>query len=389
MKIDPGSQSKALSRIYSIDLLRGLVVVLMAIDHVRVYAGVPAGGPDAAVFFTRWITHYCAPGFTFFAGVSIFFHAKQVKNINDLSKFLLIRGLWLVILEVTVIRFLWTFNFDFRDFFLAGVIWMLGWCMVLMALLVRLRPLIVGVIGIAIMALQQAPLFLQEAVPRFFQGSLAAYWNFIYPTGTEGPGGVTILYVIVPWIGVMAAGYGFGLIMDMEPEKRDRLCLVIGLSFVLLFVLIGSISVLRQPMDENNSPFIFRLLNQNKYPPSQLFLLMTLGPLIGLIPYAEKANGKFASVLRVFGSVPMFYYLLHILLIHLTALVVNLALDGTPHQEWYVTAPFWTTQPEGMRWSLPLLYAVFIIDVVILYFLCRWYGWYKRNHPEKKWLKFV
>src|SRR5262245_36722237 len=136
-------------RIASIDLIRGAVMILMAIDHVRVYAGVPAGGPTAGVFFTRWITHFVAPAFIFLAGTSAFFYSKKH---SDLSRFLLRRGVWLVLLELTVIRVAWTFNFDFKNYMLAGVIWVIGWCMVIMAALVKLRPKTVGIIGAAIIA---------------------------------------------------------------------------------------------------------------------------------------------------------------------------------------------------------------------------------------------
>src|SRR2546421_6881089 len=138
------------SRIASIDLIRGAVMVLMAIDHVRVYSGLPAGGPTAGIFFTRWVTHFVAPAFLFLAGTSAFFYGRKH---TDLSRFLLLRGIWLVLLELTVIRVCWTFNFDFSHYMLAGVIWVIGWCMILMAALVKLQPKTVGIIGVAIIAL--------------------------------------------------------------------------------------------------------------------------------------------------------------------------------------------------------------------------------------------
>src|SRR6058998_776886 len=141
------------ARIASIDLIRGAVMVLMAIDHVRVYSGLPAGGPTPGIFFTRWVTHFCAPAFIFLAGTSAFFYGRKH---TDLSRFLAVRGVWLVLLELTVIRVCWTFNFDFRNYLLAGVIWVIGWCMILMAALVRLRPKTVGIIGVAMIALHNA-----------------------------------------------------------------------------------------------------------------------------------------------------------------------------------------------------------------------------------------
>jgi uncharacterized membrane protein len=375
-------------RLRSLDLLRGAIMVLMAIDHVRVYSGIPAGGTDAGTFFTRWITHFCAPGFAFLAGTAIFLHGEKLGDMKKLSRFLVGRGFLLVILEVTIIHLFWTFNFNYDTFFLAGVIWMLGWCMVLMALLIRLKPLTVGIIGIAIIAFQQVFRFVPQLLPASFQPSFVKFWEFIYPTGVELPDGMFILYVIVPWIGVMAAGYGFGLIMNMDPERRRKLCFWIGGISILLFVAVGSLMVYFGPENKNNMPFVLRLLSQNKYPASQLFLLMTLGPIIALIPLAEKAKGWFADMLITFGRVPLFYYLLHIPLIHLSALIVNFFRDGQIHQEWYGMAPFFTTRPEEIRWGLPLLYLVFVIDVALIYLACRWYSKVKERKPGS-WLRFI
>ena len=371
-----------MQRLKSLDVLRGAIMVLMAIDHVRLYGGIPAGGPTADLFFTRWVTHFSAPGFAFLAGASIFFLAKKLQNKNKLSRFLLTRGLLLVILEITVLRFFWAFHVNYSEFFLAGVIWMLGWCMVLMALLTRLKPLIVGITGIIIIVAQNIFHYIPQIFSQPFQTSFGKSWNFIYPTGIEMPENIAVLYVIVPWIGVMAAGYGFGLILQMEEKRRRRLCLITGISFILLFIVIGSIIILNNTDEKSDMPFVFQLLNQRKYPASSIFLLMTLGPLIALVPFAEKAKGWLADVLSIFGKVPMFYYLLHVILIHLSALLVNFFRSGNIHQDWYGMAPFYTQQPEGVRWSLALMYLVWILDVTILYFACKWYPKVKANNQE-------
>lgn len=367
-------------RLNSLDVLKGAIMVLMAIDHVRVYAGVPSNSFEPAYFFTRWITHFCAPGFAFFAGASAFLYGRTVNDTRKLSSFLLTRGLLLVILEVTVIRFFWTFNLNYSNFFLAGVIWMLGWCMVLMALLVKLKPLAVGIAGLVIMFGQQVFKFFPRLLPDSWLNTFGKFWEFIYPSGLPHIEAISILYVIVPWIGVMAAGYGFGLILIMAPEKRDKLCKYIGLISIFIFLVAGSFLVGSQPASDEAPPFLFRLLNQNKYPASQWYLLMTLGPLILLVPYAEKAKGWWARFLSVFGRVPLFYYLLHILLIHVSALIVMLLRGETISSDLYSTAPF-TFLPEESRWSLYLLYSVFLVDVILLYFLCRAYAGYKKQHP--------
>jgi uncharacterized membrane protein len=213
------------------------------------------------------------------------------------------------------------------------------------------------------------------------QGSIGWLWEFVYPAGYQAWPAIAILYVLVPWIGVMAAGYGFGVIMVREPEERRRLCLWIGWSAIVLFLAIGGAAVLRSPVHGNGPPVVFRLLNQQKYPASQLFLLMTLGPAIVCLALADKATGWIARMLATFGRVPMFYYLLHIPAIHIAALVVSYWRDGAIHPEWYASAPF-TSVPAEHRWGLPLLYLVFLIVVAALYVPCRWFAGMKARRRE-------
>ncbi len=374
-------------RIISIDILRGAVMILMAIDHMRVYSGIPAGGTTPGIFFTRWITNFCAPAFVFFAGTSAFLYGRKLGSQTALAKFLVSRGLLLVVLELTLIRFAWTFNLDYNSFILVGVIWMLGWCMVLLALFIRLKPLTIAIIGICIIVFQQLFHYLPEAFPLPMRKPVGTVWAFFYYDGFEPPPGIAVLYVLLPWLGVMMAGYGFGVILLKQPEIRKKLCLWIGLSSIALFLIIGMFLL---PAESNDKPMpaLFRFLNQRKYPPSQLFLLMTLGPVIALVPYAEKARGWLAKICLPFGRVPMFYYLLHIPLIHAFALFVNYLKEGAVHQEWYTSAPF-TEVPEPLRWNLPMLYFVFILAEVVLYLLCRSYANYKLKNQEKSWLKYL
>ncbi len=361
------------TRVLSIDILRGVVMVLMAIDHVRVYSGLPAGGPTAGIFFTRWVTHFCAPGFAFLAGTAAFLYGRRLADPGKLARYLVMRGLMLVLLELTVIRFSWTFNVAYSQFVLAGVIWMLGWCMVLLAGLVRLRTRTIGVIGIGLMLFQQVFGLLPRLMPAPVRAAIAPVWNFFYPTGTPGWGGISILYVIVPWLGVMAAGYAFGAIVIREPAERRRLCLRIGLSATALFVVFAGVMTFLAPAGGNQGPALFRALDPPKYPVSQPFLLMTLGPMIALLPLAERARGWLADAFETFGRVPLFYYLLHIPLIHVTALVVWYLRDGSVHADRFATAPF-VSMPPDQRWSLPLLYLVFALDVAVLYLACRWFA---------------
>jgi len=373
-------------RIQSVDFLRGIVMVLMAIDHVRVYSGIPAGGQTIPVFFTRWITHFCVPAFVFFAGTSAFLYGQKINDRRSLSAYLFKRGMLLVILELTLLRFSWTFNFNYSGFMLAGVIWMLGWCMVLLSACIWLSPIVNGIIGLMIIIFQQGFYFIPALLPQQWQNPFAWFWAFIYPAGQEGHAGIAILYVLVPWIGVMMLGYSFGMILTIEPAKRKRLCLWIG-SIAIAVFLIAAIVMYLLNSGTDKRPVLFQLLNQQKYPPSQLYLLMTLGPLILLIPFAEQVKGKIADMFLMFGRVPLFYYLLHIPLIHLLALGINYLQVGAFHQDWYGHAPF-TEIPAEHRWGLPLLYLVFIIAEVLLYFCCRAYAKYKGGHSEIKWLKY-
>lgn len=373
-------------RIQSVDVLRGLVMVLMAIDHVRVYSGLPAGGAEAGIFFTRWITHFCAPAFVFFAGTSAYLYGIKIQNKSKQARYLITRGLLLIVLELTLIRFFWAFYIS-TDFILAGVIWMLGWCMILLAAFIWMKPYLTASIGTLVIVFQ----YLFSKIPLLFpetnRTSFGKFWEFIYPSGFETFPGVNVLYSLVPWIGVMTTGYGFGLVFQLEARKRNRFCMTFGITITLLFLIIAAIQIASSPPTDE-VPYILQLLNQQKYPASTLFLMMTLGPIIALIPVAEKARNWFASALATIGKVPLFYYLSHILIIHLSALLVQLFLHGSVHHDWFLYAPY-VYFDNAYRWSLLLLYLVFAIDVILLYVLCRWYARYKMMRPENDWLKYL
>lgn len=392
------------NRIASVDIIRGVVMVLMAIDHVRVFAGVPAGGPSPAVFFTRWVTHFCAPAFIFLAGTSAFLYGR--KN-HDLSRFLLTRGIWLVFLELTVIRLSWTFNFDYRTYMLAGVIWVIGWCMILMAGLVKLPVRVVAAIGLVIIFghnLLDGSLFgIAESLGSDLRGSLwkVGYVAFFAPPVSLGPNGpnLVVLYSVVPWIGVMAAGYAFGSILTLDPPRRDRFCLTIGLGAIALFLVLrgfnlyGDLSPWSAPSPQSDGgpqlPAILSFLNTSKYPASLQFLLMTLGPTIALIPALEKLRGTFARSMTVFGRVPFFFYVLHIPLIHAIALVVSQIRMGSVVPWLFANHPMGSPEPPaGYRWSLVLLYAVWLLVVVLLYFACRWHADQKARR-KSPWLAYL
>jgi len=385
-------------------------MVLMAIDHVRVYSGVPAGGPAPAVFFTRWITHFCAPAFVFLAGTSAFLYGRRHRR---LSRHLLLRGLWLILLELTVLRLFWTFNLDFAHYELAGVIWVLGWSMIALAGLSKLPAGVVGATGIAIIALHN----LLDATAGSLAESLgvgvrAALWKIFYvgffAGPIEGPGGspsLTVLYSLIPWIGVMAAGYAFGTIVTMEPRRRNRLCAGIGLGAIALFLVLRGFNLYGDPRPWSAPPAaaagsaspdgrppmpaLLSFLNTTKYPASLAFLLMTLGPLLALVPLAERLRGPLARGLTTFGRVPLFFYLLHIPLIHGLALAVSRIRQGRVDPWLFTNHPMGNPHPpEGYAWPLPLLYFVWGIAIVLLFAACRWFGGVKARR-RNGWLSYL
>lgn len=390
-------------RLGSVDLLRGAAMILMAIDHVRVYSGLPAGGPTPGIFFTRWVTHFCAPIFVFLAGTSI---ALRGENAPGTSRLLLSRGAWLVLLELTVLRLAWTFNTDFRHYELAGVIWMLGWCMILMAGLVRLpRPWLLG-FGVLVVAghnvLDNHFGAVTTSLP---EGPLSGLWKVLYlgffrgpvSFGPDGPN-LMVLFSIVPWIGVMALGHVFGAVLRLPPADRDRWCLRLGLGAIAAFLVLRGFNLYGDPRPWGAAPApggpppyppLLGFLNTSKYPASLLFLLMTLGPAVALIPALERARGWLASAVATFGRVPFFYYLLHIPLIHALALVVSIIRTGGVDPWLLANHPMGNPPaPEGYAWSLGLLYLVWAVALLVLYPLCRWFAGLKARRRDW-WLSYL
>ena len=391
-----GEAPAARPRIAALDIVRGAVMVLMAIDHVRVYSGLPPGGPTPGIFFTRWVTHFCAPAFVFLAGTGAFLHGQKLGDRTALSKFLVSRGAWLVLLELTVIRLSWTFNLDFAHYLLAGVIWAIGWSMILLALLIHLSTGWVAGIGAVIVAGHNLlDPHLKDLAASASQSSLAWLWQILYFGGPvrfgEQGSPLVVLYVLIPWVGVMALGYGFGAIMRWDAERRRQACLRIGLGAIATFLVLRGFNLYGdpRPWGSPGMPGLLSFLNTTKYPASLLFLLMTLGPTIAIIPWLEGAEGRVAGVLTVFGRVPLFYYLLHIPLIHLLAVLASLLRYGEAIPWLFANHPMMVPEaPEGYQWGLGQLYLVTAIAVGILYFPCRWFAGVKQRSRET-WLSYL
>lgn len=382
------------SRISSMDIVRGAVMILMAIDHVRVYSGLPAGGPTPGIFFTRWVTHFVAPAFVFLAGTGAYLYGRKLADRAALSKFLFVRGAWLVLLELTFIRVCWTFNFDFAHYLLAGIIWMIGICMMLMAAVVYLPIKLTGAIGVAIIALHNLTSLFQTQLQNYYANSepnwllKLLYFGGAIQFGGAGPW-LLILYVIVPWIGVMMAGYAFGKVMEMPQDRRRAFCLKLGVAVTLLFIALRILNFYGDPRPWGKAHTLLGFLSTTKYPASLQFLLMTLGPMFIFLSFAEVMRGKIASLLETFGRVPMFYYLLHIPLIHAAACVVSLIREGHVNPWLFTNQPMDPGPlPPGYMWSLGLLYLVWALCVTALYFPCRWYAEVRASR-RSKWLSYL
>ena len=365
----PGSTD----RIASIDIVRGAVMVLMALDHVRVYSGLPPGGPTPGIFFTRWVTHFCAPAFFFLAGTGAYLRLQRRGDKREMSRFLVTRGLFLVVLELTVLRFAWTFNFDYSHYLLAGVIWALGWCMVLLAGILWLPLPAIAVGALAIIAGH-------NLLPPPHEG-VSGFAQILYYGGPVGI--LAVLYVIVPWVAVMAAGFAFGSVV-----RRRNVCVAIGLGAIALFLVLRGIDAYGDHWPWHalpaQIPFVIRFLNTTKYPASLDYLLMTLGPTILVLPFVKGPRW-----LDVFGRVPLFFYVLHIPLIHAAACVVSLIRTGAVDPWLFTNHPMMNPEPPaGYTWSLGLLYVVWAIIILILWPVCQWYARYKATH-RSPWLSYL
>lgn len=395
------------SRIVSVDLLRGLVMVIMALDHARDYFTNHQFAPEnlahtsGALFFTRFMTHFCAPVFSLLAGTGAYLAVARGKSVQEVSRFFWTRGLWLVFLELTVVTFGW--NFNFARVFLVQVIWALGWSMVAMALLVRLPMRWIAAIGIAMIALHN---LLDRVTPASW-GHLSGLWKVLHAPGVvhiTPSFGFFTGYPLVPWIGVMAVGYAMGALV-LRPDRRKLLFYFGAGLTVAFFVLrgvnlygngalgaLGGLSDTVGPWKAQNTITltVIAFFNTMKYPPSLDYLLMTLGPALMVLAWfdgmkAERGVGRF---LLIFGRVPMFYYVLHIYLLHCMAILVGPLF----HQpvEWLWRGDFILgSRPENYGHGLPIVYLMWAIVVAVLYFPCKWYMEFKARHRDWGWLSYV
>lgn len=388
-------------RIDSVDLLRGLIMAIMVLDHTRDFVHRDALSFDPAnvartfpmLFFTRWITHFCAPLFVFLAGTAASFQEMRGRSKAQLSRLLLTRGLWLIAIELIVLRPLVFFNFHYNEIlFFLQVIWAIGWSMIVLAAVIHLpRPWIIG-LSVAVIALHNT---LDGLRPTRF----AVLWQVlhqqgpVFPFGPQGPV-VFVVYPLVPWMAVISAGYAFGwLYQEPEPVRRRKL-LILGSCLVLGFIILRSITVYGDPVPWTSQfggmKTILSFLAVTKYPPSLLFLLMTLGAGIVFLAFADRpSRGRFANTLITFGRVPFFFYLLQWPIAHSLAIAAAW-IAGKPTAYLFSNFGFGGRLPptDGIGFGLPVVYLLWLTGLVVLYPLCRWFAHVKATRRDW-WLSYL
>ncbi|GLC26049.1 DUF1624 domain-containing protein [Roseisolibacter agri] len=384
-------------RLAAVDALRGVAMVLMTLDHVRDYFGDASVNPttaattSVALFLTRWVTHLCAPTFFLLTGTGAYLSARR-RDPAALSRFLASRGLWLLVLDTVVLRCLgWQFNVDFQVTLLL-VLWALGWAMLVLAVLVRWPARVAGAFGVAMIVGHN----LLDGVRAESLGALGPLWMVLHQPGLllPPPHAVLVAYPLVPWVGVAAAGYALGAVFAWEPARRRAFLARLGAACALAFLVLRAANVYGdpRPWSVQAAPWrtVLSFLDTTKYPPSLLFLLMTLGPALLLLAALDRRVPRWLRPVEVLGRVPLFYFAMHVVLIHLLAVAACWWRYGAVH--WMFESPtpdrYPFTQPPGWPSPLPVVYAVWALVVVALWPLCRWFAAVKARRRDW-WLGYL
>jgi uncharacterized membrane protein len=377
----------AATRVASIDILRGLVMVLMALDHVRDFFTDVRFDPldlsqtNAPLFLTRWITHFCAPTFVLLAGVSGYLTGRHCTR-AQLSGFLFTRGLWLVVLEVTLMSLVWTFNVRYDHGLFLQVIWAIGVSMIVLSALVHLQLRHIAVFSIAIICGHN----LLDGIEPQTLGAWAPLWSLLHVFGPIPH--AFVAYPLIPWIAVMSLGYCLGALFEMEPQQRRRWFIYLGAASLTAFVLLRMTNFYGDPTDwslQNTTLLtLLSFVNVHKYPPSLLYLLLTLGTGLLLLAAFESARGTLSEVLRTFGRVPLFFYVLHIALAHLAAGIIAYAMG---YGRAVLSGDFMQL-PQQWGFGLPVVYLAWALAIATLYPACRWFAAVKRRRDDW-WLSYL
>lgn len=400
MSQNPSKTTSQPVRIESIDFLRGIVMILMALDHVRMYFALGTWYAEPTnlatttplLFFTRWITHFCAPVFVFLAGTSAFFYGMKKDNLKKTAWFLFTRGLWLVFIELVIINFAWTFDITY-SFRLLQVIWVIGISMVVLSGLIFLPAAWIFTMGMILV-------FGHNLLdPITVQGSSIQdlIWYTLHQPETVFVGGslTNFLYPVLPWLGLMALGYVFGTFYKagFPAERRQRLLLGIGIAATVLFLLLRTLNLYGEPNEwDRHTSHMFTLLsflNTTKYPPSLHFLLMTMGPALIFLSLLERYQNQLPRPVTVFGRVPFFFYVLHLYLIHALAMLL-LVYEGRDASQYILSSSsLQSGNLSNFGLSLGAVYIIWVIVILLLYPLCKWYQWYRETHPWQWWLRYL
>ena len=394
-------QSEPTQRIRSVDTIRGMIMIIMALDHTRDFFHVTAFTADplnpetttGMLFFTRWITHFCAPSFMLLSGISAYL-SGQKKSVSETSSFLLKRGLWLVLAEIVIMTFVLSFDITYNTVFL-NVFWALGTSMLILGLSVRfLSSKNILIIGL-LLILGHNVLDFVKVVPNspldiFLRIFLTGAGTFI-PRGDGGT--IAFLYVILPWAGVMMTGYGIGKIYDksITAPERKRLLLISGIIVIALFFIFRLLNGYGDPSAWTSQKVGWRtalsFFNVSKYPPSLLFTLMTVGPVLVFLSLTENTHNRFTRFVSVYGKVPFFYFLVHFLLIHSLSAIAVLS-SGYTWQQAVDPKLFFKFRPVDFGYDLFWVYLIWISVVLSLYLPCKWFGNYKVQQ-KKWWLSYL
>jgi uncharacterized membrane protein len=386
------SSRAAVVRVQAIDVVRGLVMVIMALDHIREFWSPTRVRPEdvtqasVLLFFTRWVTHFCAPTFVFLSGCSIYLLEQKLGSRKRLSGFLLTRGLWLVVMEIVVINFI--LQWGAFNLILLQVIWAIGWGMVLLAGLVWLPRGVLAALAFVIIAGHNLlpniqPVTVDNAIWALLHNS-----PFLLPLPGLPP--LLVPYSRGPWLGLMLAGYVVGPWFRLPLPERNRRLRLAGTALLVLFVALRATNWYGDPQPWSVQPrgltyTLLSFINITKYPPSLLFICLTQGVALWLLSGAETATGRLSRWLRTFGQVPFFYYLLHLLLISGAAWVWSYLAFGHPFNFSFAEPKDW---PAGYQPSLARAYTVWAGVILALYWPCRWYMGYKQRHSYW-WLSYL
>ena len=387
----PLASKKMRPRIASIDLLRGTVMIVMTLDHTRHFFSMSSVNPrdvtDPALFLTRWITHFCAPVFILLAGVAAYLYGAWNRSDGELSRFLLTRGLWLIFVELIVVRLGFSLSLDL-NLFVAQVIWALGASMIVLSVLIYLPRWAVALIALVMIGCHN----LFDGFNADQLGAAGWIWHILHQPGLVPVGPsvkLFVLYPLLPWAGVMAAGYALGPLFALEQDARRRWFALLGIVTLAGFIALRASNLYGDPqpwsMQSSWLPTLLSFVNCEKYPPSLLYLAMTLGPALLFLGLFERARGQVAVFIMTYGRVPFMYYVAHIFLIHAAAVVLAWVQCGTAS---FLIRHSPGARPSTYGLSLASVYVIWLLVVAALYPLCRWFADLKQRRSDW-WLSYL